>query len=52
MGGLLGAYLLSKEDTKEKGVGCLGFVVGFFGALFQYILPVLVLIAIIKLRFF
>ena len=52
LGGLLGAYLLSKEETKEKGVGCLGFVMGFFGTFFQYILPLLVFIAIIKLIFF
>ena len=51
-GWFIRGYLLSKETTKEKGVGCLGFVIGFFGTFFQYILPILVFIAIIKLIFF
>lgn len=40
LGGLLGAYLLSKEETKEKGVGCfgldIGFLVPFFNIYYQY----------------
>lgn len=49
IGGLLGAYLLRKEDPKsEENVGCAGFIYGFFGTFFSWILPVLILIAIIS----